>query len=275
MRPIVVACIALAVCASAAPAQSLQYRSAAGVEFRSHADTGAIARAQTALAADPGNAEKVLQLGLAQAAAQQYREAIATFTGGIKLAPKNPLLYRWRGHRYISIGEPDRALADLTRGNQLDSTNYDIYYHLGIAHFLRGEFAQASAAFTQAQHRAPNANEIAGSTDWLWMALSRAGRTADAQLALAAITDSLKITTATAYAQRLRLYRGLIRAEQVVTPADTAAVQLATLSFGVGNWYLVRGDTANARTWFQRAVASGGWPGFGFFAAQADLRRIR
>ena len=64
--------------------------------------------------------------------------------------------------------------------------------------------------------------------------------------------DSLKV--ANAYAQRLRLYRGEISTDpdEVLTPADTADVQVATLSFGVGNYLLIRGDTARARTWFQR-----------------------
>ena len=36
-------------------AQSLQYRSPAGVEYRSERDTGTVARAEKALVADPGN----------------------------------------------------------------------------------------------------------------------------------------------------------------------------------------------------------------------------
>jgi hypothetical protein len=47
------------------------------------------------------------------------------------------------------------------------------------------------------------------------------------------------------------------------------------LLYGVGNWYLVRGDTVRARDWFKRAVASGGWPAFGFLAAEAELARLR
>lgn len=84
--------------------------------------------------------------------------------------------------------------------------------------------------------------------------------------------DSLAVSNA--YAQRLRLYRGEATPAQVLTPADTAGVQLATLAFGLGNWYLVRGDSAAARTWFARAVDSGGWPGFGFLVAEIELRRM-
>jgi hypothetical protein len=78
-----------------------------------------------------------------------------------------------------------------------------------------------------------------------------------------------------AYARRLELYRGQIGPDQVLTPADTEAIQVATLSYGLGNWYLVRGDTANARTWFERSVRSGGWPAFGFIVSEAELRRLR
>jgi hypothetical protein len=52
-------------------------------------------------------------------------------------------------------------------------------------------------------------------------------------------------------------------------------VQVATLSYGIGNWYLVRGDTARARQWFDRSVRSGGWPGFGFIVSEIELRRLQ
>ena len=256
-----------------AAAQPLEYRSKGGVEFRAQADTGGVARAKQLLAADPKNVDLIIKLGLAQSAIREYREAIETFTAGMKVDPKNALLYRWRGHRYISIGAFDKALADLERGNRLDTTNYDIWYHLGVAHYERGEFAASSDAFMHAVAHAPNPNEVAGATDWLWMSSMRARRPAEAAKALAAITDSLKVTTATAYWQRLKVYRGVIKPEEALTAADTAAVQVATISYGVGNWYLVRGDRAAARNWFKRAVESRGWPGFAFLAAERELAR--
>lgn len=259
----------------AATLQTPQYLSPAGVPYTSLKDTGGVARAESLLAAEPKNIDRLIQLGLAHAAIRQYREAIRIFTSGIAQAPNNALLYRWRGHRYISVRELDSALTDLSRGARLDSTNYDIWYHLGVARFVRADFGAAANAFTRAQRLAPNDNEIAGATDWLWMSLSRAARPADATAALARAHDSLKITSAAAYAQRLKLYKGQIGPEQVLTPADTGDVAVATLSYGVGNWFLVKRDTAAARTWFERAIRSGGWPAFGFIAAEAELRRLR
>src|SRR5256714_5024044 len=250
--------------------QAVQYRSPAGVEYRSQRDTGAIARAETALAADPRNVDRIIQLGIAQSGVRQYREAIETFTRGLKIAPNNALLYRWRGHRSLSTRQFDRAMADLTHGARLDSTIYGIWYHLGIVRFVRRDFAGAADAFTRALPMAPDSGERAGSTDWLWMSLARAGRKAEAQALLDRHPDVPN--AGNAYAQRLRLYRGEVAPDSVFTPADTSDIQVATLSYGIGDWYLVQGDTAKARSWFERAVASGGWPAFGFIVSEIELR---
>jgi len=255
-----------------ASAQSVQYRSPAGIEYRAQADTGAVARAQQALDADPKNISKIIALGVAQSGVRQMLEAIETFSRGLAVEPNNAMLLRWRGHRYLSTRQFDRAMADLTRGSQLDSTIYGIWYHLGIVRFARADFAGAADAFKHGQPKAPDAGELAGSTDWLWMSLARAGRKVEADAMLARRPDSLPI--ANAYAQRLKLYRGLSSPDSVFAPADTSDVQVATLSFGIGNWYLVQGDTARAGSWFERSVASGGWPGFGFILSEIELRRL-
>jgi tetratricopeptide (TPR) repeat protein len=256
-------------------APSVQYRSPVGVEYRSLPDTEAVTTAQAALAADPRNVARIIDLGVAQSGARQFREAIATFTRGLAIEPNNPLLLRWRGHRYLSVREFDRALADLKRGAGIDSTIYGIWYHLGIVQYLRGEFAAAAASFARAQPIAPDPGELAGSTDWLWMSLGRAGRGAEAKAMLDRRPESRLAPITNAYTRRLQLYRGEIGVEAMVTSADTEDVQIATLAYGVGNWYLIRGDKAQARKWFERSVQSGGWPAFGFILSEVELQRLR
>jgi tetratricopeptide (TPR) repeat protein len=270
------AVVALGPAAARTGAQSVQYRSPAGVEYRSLPDTEAVAKAQAAVAADPRNVARLIDLGVAQSGARQFREAIATFTRGLEIEPDHALLLRWRGHRYLSVREFDRALADLTRGSTIDGTIYGIWYHLGIVQYARGEFAAAAASFARAQPIAPDAGELAGSTDWLWMSLSRAGRGAEAKAMLDRRPESRLPPVTNAYTRRLQLYRGVIGPEAVVTPADTDEVQIATLAFGLGNWYLIRGDKAQARAWFERSVkTAGGWPGFGFILSEVELGRMR
>jgi tetratricopeptide (TPR) repeat protein len=253
--------------------QAVEYRSPAGVEYRAQHDTGAIARAESVLATDPRNVDKIIQLGVAQSGVRQYREAIATFSRGLQIAPNNALLYRWRGHRYLSTRQFDRAMDDLTRGAKLDSTIYGIWYHLGIVRFVRRDFSGAVDAFTRALPIAPDSAERSGATDWLWMSLSRVGRRAEAQALLDRRPPPDTPPGGNAYAQRLRLYRGEVAPDSVFTPADTTDIQIATLSYGIGNWYLVRGDSTTARKWFERSVGSGGWPAFGFIASEIELRK--
>lgn len=258
--------------ASGAHAQSVQYRSPAGVTYRSQADTGPVARAQRDLAAHPRDMQQYIALGTAQAGARQMQEAVQTFTRALAIWPDSAILWRWRGHRNLSVRNFDRAMADLTHGYAMDSTVYGILYHLGVLRFVRGDFNAAADAFRRAQPLAPDAAELAGSTDWLWMSLMRAGRASEASAMLARRPDSLQTTAA--YARRLKMYRGEITPAQLITPADTSDIDVATLQYGLGDWYMIHGDTAKARGAFERSVKSGGWPAFGFIASEEELKRL-
>ncbi len=253
---------------------SVQYTSPAGVQYRSLPDTEAVTKALAAHVAEPRNVARIIDLGVAQSGARQFREAIATFTKGLEIEPNNALLLRWRGHRYLSVREFDRAQADLTRGADIDPSIYGLWYHLGIVQFARGDFAAAAASFERAQPIAPDPGELAGSTDWLWMSLSRAGRHADAKVMLDRKPESRLPPIDNAYTRRLKLYRGDIGPDAVITASDTDEVQVATLAYGLGVWHLVKGDKAQAKAAFERSVRStGGWPGFGFILSEVELQR--
>ena len=207
-RPLTLAITACMLAVTTLRAQTPQYTSFAGVRHTSEPDTGAVARALAASTADPKNVDKLITLGLAQTAIRQVREAIATFTTAIMLEPTKAILYRHRGHRYVSLGEYDQALADMNTGAKLDATIYGIWYHKGVAHFAKQQFAEAAQAFATGRPHAPSDNEFIGSTDWMWMSLARAGKAAEAEQVIRSIPDSIKIPADYAYGRRLRLYRG-------------------------------------------------------------------
>lgn len=254
---------------AAAPlsAQSVEY-----LNYKSQPDTGAVARAESALAKDPKNVALIGRLGAAQVAIRQYREAIATYTKGLALAPNDTAFYRERGHRHLSLREFGAAASDFSHCLALDSADYGCLYHQAIVYFVHGDFPAAVRTFTRALPLAPDSSERAGSTDWLWMSLSRAGRHAEAQALLDRHPDSLH--TNIVYTRRLRVYRHQVSPDSAFTPADTDDISVATLSYGIGDWCLVKGDTTKAVQWFRRAVASGGWPAFGFIVAEVELKRL-
>ena len=266
------------------PDETVQYRMPQGDVFRALPTTAAITAARAALGSNWGDVDKVIALGVAQSGARQFREAIATFTRGLRnrSAATHPkevaMLLRWRGHRHLSVREFAKADADLTRALQLDGTNYGALFHLGVLRFLEGRHAAAAALFARAQPLAPDGGERAGSTDWLYMSLARAGRLDEANAMLAKRIDQQPdpkpAPPGYAYVTRLKLYRGELTPGQLITDSDTDEVNRSTLAYGLGNWYAVNGDTANARKSWERATQSGGWPGFGFNVAEAELRRL-
>ena len=98
--------------AGALPGQKLQLTSPLGVRFYSQPDQkGAIAVAQKNLAADPKNVALVLKLAMAEASVWEYREAVATCTGALAMAPDNADVLLERGHRELGLREFEHARA--------------------------------------------------------------------------------------------------------------------------------------------------------------------
>ena len=97
----------------------------------------------------------------------RYRDAIDDLLAAASRSyPSDVRLLRYRGHRYITVREPDKAIADLAKADELiraagpdgrdrarrapgppgprrSTLFFNVYYHLGLAHYLKGDFAAA------------------------------------------------------------------------------------------------------------------------------------
>ena len=71
-----------------------------------------LAEAKANYDADPDDVMNIIWYGRRVAYTGDYRRAIEIFTEGIEKHPEDARMYRHRGHRYISIREIDRAVAD-------------------------------------------------------------------------------------------------------------------------------------------------------------------
>ena len=246
-----------------------------GTNFYSMPDEkGAVAEAEKKLAADPENLELIIALGRAQAAIWRYRDAIATYTRGIEKHPQEAMLYRHRGHRYISIRQFDKAATDLERAASLNEKSLDIWYHLGLAYYLKGEFAKAAAAYEKCPALAESDDLLIASSDWLYMTYRRLKKEAEAARVLERIMPDMKVQESRPYFARLMLYKGM-KKEAEVLPDEANDLDIATTGYGLGNWHLYNGNTARAKELFEKVVSGKHWPAFGFIAAEAELARMR
>ena len=273
-----------------------------GVPLHAARDTaGVIAQADAELAADPDNVTMIINAGIARAAARRFNSAIEMFTRGIEKHPNEARLYRFRGHRYLSLRRFDDAVRDLERAVALDSTNYDVTYHLALAYYLTQRYADAASAIERCMAFADNpkwqaveearVNPIwyrscmsvktdddarVAMLDWRYRALRRAGKHADARRLARAVSEGWSAQENTPYYRALLFYRG-IRDETSTLDSLSAAGELSfvTGAYGVANWHLMEGDTARARALFKQIVGGGQWPAFGFIGAEVDLARMR
>ena len=248
-------------------------------------------KAEADYASDPKKAENIIWLGRRLGYLHRYHEAIDAFTKGVELYPEDARFYRFRGHRYISVRDFDKAVSDLTRGAELirgkpdevepsgvggepSTLHFNVWYHLGLAHYLRGEFGKAVEAYLECMKASEDEESKVATSDWLYMAYRRDGKTAEAAKVLEPIREGMPIKENTAYYQRLLMYKGLVKPEAVLNPEEAEPLQVATQGYGVANWYLYNGDLDHAREVLQKVVAVGYWPAFGHIAAEVELQRL-
>jgi tetratricopeptide (TPR) repeat protein len=234
----------------------------------------ALQEAQKKYEANPDDPENCILYGRALAGLWRYHEAIAVFTKGIEKHPDYAMLFRHRGHRYITIREFDKAVVDLTRASKLNDQDYDIWYHLGLAHYLKGEFAKAVDAYRQCDKAAKAEDSKISISNWLYIALRRLGKKDEAQKALAGITEGMKAGESQAYYNLLFFYKGL-KTEQDIEKLAVTDLDKATMGYGVGCWHLYSGDKQEAAGYFEKIVELPYWPAFGAIAAEAELARLK
>jgi tetratricopeptide (TPR) repeat protein len=243
---------------------------------------------------NPDQADAILWYGRRAAALGRYREAIALFSEGIDKHPRDARFYRFRGHRWITVRRFDRAVGDLehavrlvrgqpdqvepdaapTAAGAVTTLQGNIWYHLGLAYYLRGEWARAAASFQGALSLARNDDSRVAAADWLYMSLRRQGRPAEAAAVLRPFGPGLRVLENEAYLRRIRLYRGELPPDSLLDPTGRSNVEIATQAYGVGNWHLYNGRQAEAEAIFWRITSAENWAPFGYIAAEADLRRL-
>lgn len=231
------------------------------------------ADAKAAYEAEPGSVDRLIMFGRRTAYLWRFHEAIAIYTGGLEQYPDEPMLYRHRGHRFLSIRDFERGEADLARAAELKDDDFDIWYHLGLARWLRGNFAGALEAYRRCYALPLDDEKRVAIADWLYMTLRRLGKEAEANTVLADIHAGMEQGENTHYLARLLLYKQERTEEELRQQAEVGGIQAATVGFGLGCWHLYNGRPDEARAYFEAVVRGSNWPAFGFIAAEVDLAR--
>jgi tetratricopeptide (TPR) repeat protein len=254
-----------------------------------------LAEAQSELAAAPESLDAWIWVGRRLAYLGRYRDAIAHYTDAIARFPDAPELYRHRGHRYLSVRDLEHARADLQRAVELmvarpDAVEPDgqpnernlptgtlrsnVWYHLGLARYLLGDYGGTVAAFTAARDAVDNPDNLVAASYWLYLAQRAADDAEAAREVLAPISADLDVIENREYHRLLLVFRGDYDAELLLGQAEAGGgQQLATVGYGIAAWRLLDGEREAAARLLAQLVAETPWPAFGHLAAEAELAR--
>ncbi len=237
------------------------------------------------------SADNLIWYGRFVAYQGKYEEAIAIYTEGIQAFPGDARIYRHRGHRYISIRKFEEAIRDFQKASQLiagkenevepdgmpnaqnipvSTLHGNIYYHLGLAYYLKHDFPSALAAYQKCIATSNNPDNVVSATHWLYMILRRMNQTEAAHKVLDKIEKEMSIIENQSYHQATLLYKGelviadLLKKEGIAGPSNDA------LDYGIANWYFYNGEQVKAKEMLENILQRKSWASFGYIAAEKD-----
>jgi tetratricopeptide (TPR) repeat protein len=253
-----------------------------------------LAEARAALAENPDNAEARIWAGRRLGYLGRYDEAMAEFSEGWARYPEDARFPRHLGHRLITVrrfGEAADVLqqaADLmaarpdevepdgmpnAAGVPTSTLKGNIFYHLALAHYLQGDYAEAATVWAQAAAVAENVDAAAASRYWLYLSRMRAGDRAGAAAALAPVTADWALIENHDY-QRLSLcFKGAGDCAALEEEAMASeGVAAGTMLYGLGAKALIDGDKKKARAIFARITDNAAPTSFGYIAAETETK---
>jgi tetratricopeptide (TPR) repeat protein len=231
------------------------------------------------------------------------REAIQVYTAGLKKYPESAKLLRHRAHRYFNLREFDKSIADGLRSAALyknkplereklgpeyfpstpDVVQFYLYYHLGHAYLAKHDFDAAAKWFGHARETGIGVGEvtsITAATYWEYLSLARGGRYDDANKLLAGynytLVDLMDNLESNNYFDGIQLFKHMRDPNTFFDDKDTGKAFstsdsiIASTSYSLSTYYLLRGETDKAKDHLRRATKINTWSFFARVQAEAD-----
>jgi len=161
---------------------------------------------------DSTDADNLIWYGRFVAYKGDYKNALEIFSKGIEKYPEDARFYRHRGHRYITIRKYDLAIADYenaihliegkpnvvepdgmpnARNIPVSTLHGNIYYHLGLAHYLNWDLEKSLDAYKKCLATGTKPDSVVSATHWIYMILRILKREDEAKNYLESINSTL------------------------------------------------------------------------------------
>lgn len=245
---------------------------------------------------NPDDLENIIWYGRRLAYLGKYQEAISVYTTGLKKFPTSYRLLRHRGHRYITLRKFDDAINDLQTAafyvrnepieieqdgipnaynRPLSNNKFNIWYHLGLAYYLRGNYDKAISSYKKCLEFSNNNDLLVATTHWLYCTYTKIGNSDEATQIVGLISSRMRLIENRAYHDLIMLYRGFVTPEVLIQRNTTDGSLNATVGYGIGNYYLNVGKVNEAVDIFNQIVSTDQWDSFGYISAEVELANLQ
>lgn len=244
---------------------------------------------------NPNSTDAMIWYGRRTAYLGQFQKSITIYSDGILKFPNDARFYRHRGHRYISTRQYDKAISDFEKAAELikgqpeqvepdglpndrniplSTLQGNIWYHLGLAHYLKNDMPNAFKAYQNRAVTNRYDDNLVSGGHWLFMISKRLGMTDEAEKAIEKVEPGMDIIENTSYYNMCLFYKGLI-SEQDLNINEVGTSSNDVYLYGLANWYLYeKNDTIKAQSLFKKLLADGNHYSFAYLAAESDWKRL-
>ncbi len=252
-------------------------------------------QAKNAYENSPEDADALIWYGRRTAYLGLFQDAITIYTTGIEKFPEDARMYRHRGHRYISTRQYDKAIADFEKAVELIDGSEDqvepdgqpnerniplstlhgnIWYHLGLAYYLKNDMENALRAYGNRTVTERYDDNVVSGGHWLYMIQRRLGLDDEANAAIEKVNADMEIIENTSYFKMCLFYKGLM-SEEELQPEGSNSASNDVFTYSIGNWYLYNNqDTVKARGYYEQLLENGNPFSFAYLAGESDYNRL-
>jgi lipoprotein NlpI len=182
----------------------------------------ALSLTETALAADPANAEGHFLRGRIFAQQNKLEQAVAEFTTTLKISPRFAPAYDQRGTASFRLGKINQSIADYDEQIKLDPDAGPAHWRRGLALYYAERFSDGVAQFTTSDNREPNDVENAV---WHLMCNARVKGLEKARNEILAVKQDPRGET---MMKVYRLFKGDVNPADVLASAEAGNVDETT-----------------------------------------------
>ena len=242
------------------------------------------------------NSDNLIWIGRRHAYLGNYESAIKYFSQGISTYPLDARFYRHRGHRLITNRCFERAINDLKKAASLSNNKPNeiepdglpnalniptstlkgnIYYHLGLAYYFESQLKEAMLAFEKCIELSKNNDSFVAAANWLYIIYYQLNKINKADKLLAKIDNQMNLIENNSYLIILNLYKdsnSLIEIEKKIFKEES--LNNITVAFGLGNFYLLKGETEKAYKIYKLITNSNQWSSFAYIGAEVMLKKL-